>query len=63
MLDHEERVATVAQIMHDPHEPANVPRMESDARLVHDEERVHEGRAKTGGKIYALHFAAAERPC
>ena len=61
VLDDEQRVAFVAQIVHDAHQPADVARMEADARLVHDEERVDERRAETGRQIDALHFAAAQR--
>jgi len=42
MLDDEKRVAVVAQIVHHAHEPAHVPRMQSDAGLVHHEKRVNE---------------------
>ena len=61
VLDDEQRVALVAQIVHHAHEPADIARMQADARLVHDEQRVHERRAETGREIHALHFAAAER--
>ena len=60
VLDHEERIALVAQVVHDPDEPANIARVEADARFVHDEERVDERRAETGCEIDALHFAAAQ---
>ena len=40
--------------------PPDIARMQSDARLVHDEERVHERGAEAGREIDALHFAAAE---
>ena len=61
MLDDEQRVAFVAQIVHHAHQPPDVARMQSDARFVHDEERVHERRAEAGREIDALHFAAAQR--
>ena len=60
VLDHEQRVAFVAQIVHHAHEPADIARMQTDARFVHDEKRVHERRAETGREIHALHFAAAQ---
>ena len=41
VLDHQQRVAFVAQVMHHAHEPADVARMQTDTRFVHDEERVH----------------------
>ena len=60
MLDHEERVPAIAQIVHDAHKPADIARMQTDARFVHDKERVNKRRAETGGEINALHFAAAQ---
>ena len=35
--------------------------MQSNARLVHYKQRVHERRAEAGRQIHALHFAAAQR--
>ena len=61
VLDHEQRVALVAQVVHHADEPADIARMQADARLVQDEERVHERSAEAGGEVHALHFAAAER--
>ncbi len=61
VFDHQQRVALVAQVMHHPNEPANIARMETDARLVHDEERVNERGAEAGGEIDPLDFAAAQR--
>ena len=60
MLDHEQRVAFVAQIMNDANQPADIARMQTDARLIHDEKRVHERSAETGREIHPLHFAAAQ---
>ena len=60
VFDHEERVALVAQIVHHADQPADIARMQADARFVHDEKRVHERCAEAGGEIDALHFAAAE---
>ena len=60
MLDDEQRVAFVAQVVHHAHQPADVARMQADARLVHDEERVDERGAETGREVDALHFAAAQ---
>ena len=61
VLDDEQRVAFVAQIVHHANQPADIARMQTDARFVHDEERVHQRRAETGREIHALHFAAAQR--
>ena len=43
-----------------PRHPSDIARMQADARLVHDEERVDERRAETGRQIDALHLAAAQ---
>ena len=60
MLDNEQRIAAIAQIVHDANEAADIARMQTDARLVHNEKRINERRAETGGEIDALHFAAAQ---
>ena len=62
VLDHEQRIAFVAQIVHHAHQLADVARMQSDAGLVHDEECVHKRCAKTGREVDALDFSAAQRP-
>ena len=41
-------------------EPADVPRVQADARLVQDEQRVHQGGAQGGGEVDPLHLAAAQ---
>ena len=61
MLNHQQRVAFVAQIMHDAHKLADVARVQSNARLVHDKERVDQRCAKARRQIHALDFAAAQR--
>jgi hypothetical protein len=48
MLDHEQRVAFVPQVVHDPDEPADIAWMQTNRRFVHDEESVDERRAETG---------------
>ena len=60
MLDHQQGVAFVAQVVHDAHEPADIARMQTDARLVHNKKRIDQRRAETGGEIDALNFAAAQ---
>ena len=60
VLHHQQRVALVAQMMHDANETSHVARVQSHARFVHDEERIHERGPETGRKIHSLHFAAAE---
>src|SRR5439155_6293557 len=61
MLDYKQGIAFIAQIMHHPHQPPDVARMQSNAGFVHHEECVHERRAKAGCEIDPLHFTAAER--
>ena len=61
VLDDEHGVAAIAQPLHHADELAHVARMQADARLVEDEERVDERIAEAGGEIDALDFAAAER--
>ena len=39
VLDHEQRVAFVAQIVHDLDEPADIAGVQPDAWLVHDKQR------------------------
>ena len=48
-------------VLHHADEPAGVARMQADAGLIEDEERVHQRRAEAGREIHALDFAAAER--
>ena len=60
VLDHDESVAGVAQAMQDPDQPPDVPGVQPDARLVEDEEGVHEGGSEGGGQIDPLHLAAAQ---
>ena len=47
VLDDEQRVAFVPQIVHDAHQAADIARVEPDARLVHDKQRVHKRSAET----------------
>ncbi len=60
MLDNEQRVAFVAQVMDHADQAPDIARMQADARLIHDEKRVHERGAQAGGEIDALHFAATQ---
>ena len=60
VLDYEQRIAFVAQVMHHAHQLADIARVQSDARFVHDKKRVHERRPQTSGQINALHFPAAQ---
>ena len=40
VLDHEQRVAFVAQIVHDADEPADIAGVQADTWLVHDKQRI-----------------------
>ena len=48
--------------MHDAHELANIARVQTDARFIHDKKGVDERRAKTCRQVHALHFTTAQRP-
>ena len=61
VFDDEQGVSVVAQAAHDGKKLSEVARMESDAGFVHDEERVDQRSAETGGEIDALDFAAGKR--
>ena len=51
----------VAQVFHHADEPSGIARVQADARLVEDEERVDQRCAEARREIHALDFAAAER--
>ena len=61
VLDHDQRVAGVAQPLHHADHAAHVARMQADRRLVEHEQRVDQRGAERGGEIDALHFAAGQR--
>ena len=61
MLDHHQRIAGVAQPLHDGDDAVHVARVQADGGLIEDEERVDQRGAQRGGKVDALHFAAGER--
>ena len=46
----------------DADEPVDVARVQSDAGLIEDEDRVDQRGAEAGGEVDALHLAAAQRP-
>src|SRR4051812_31288489 len=60
MLDHQERIALIPQVVHYAHQPADVARMQTDAWLVHDEQRVYQRCAETGRKVHALDLPTAQ---
>src|SRR5438270_12045732 len=47
--------------MHHAQQLADIARVQSDARFIHDKERVDERCAKTSRQVYSLNFAAAQR--
>ena len=61
VLDDEQGVAFVSQVVHHAHKTGDIAGMKTNTRLVHDKQGVHERGAKTGGQVYALHFATAQR--
>ena len=60
VFDHDQRVALVAQGVHDPDQLRGVARVQAHAGFVHDEERVDQRRAEAGGEVDALDLAAGE---
>ena len=61
VLDHQQRVPGVAQPVQDADHPPDVAGVEPDARLVEDEEGVHERGAQRRRQVDALDLAAGER--
>ena len=60
VLDHHQRVAGVAQAVHDLHHAVHVARVQADRGLVEHEQRVDERGAERGGQVDPLHFTARE---
>jgi len=60
VLDHDERVAGIAQALHHTDDPLHVARMESDRGLIENEQCVDEGSAEGGREVDALHLAPRE---
>ena len=60
VLDHDHGVARVAEPRENGEQPAQVARMQSDARFVEDVRRVDEVRTERVGEGDALRFAAGE---
>src|SRR5436305_909411 len=58
---HQKRGPLVTQVVHHTHKPADIARMQTDARFVHDEQRVDERCSQAGRQINTLHFTAAQR--
>src|SRR5207237_3192066 len=61
MLNHHDGVSEVAQLLHDLHQPARIARVQPDARLIQDIERIYAPGPQTGREIHSLRFAARER--
>ena len=61
VLDDHQRVAGVAQLLHDVDHAAHVARVQADRRLVEHEQRVDERGAERGREVDPLHLAARER--
>ena len=61
VFDHHQRVAGIAQALHDADDAADVSRVQADGRLIQHEQRTDQGRAERGGEVDALYFAAGER--
>ena len=62
VLDHQHRVAAVAQPAQQGQQPVGVPGVETDRGLVQHVERVHQLRAEGVGEGDPLRLAAGERP-
>jgi hypothetical protein len=62
VLDDDDRVAGVGQRPDDADQAVDVARVQADAGLVEDEERVDERGAEAAGEVDALDLAAGERP-
>ncbi len=63
MLDHEDRVAGVAQMLQRLEKLSLVAVVQADARLVEDVQHVHEAAADLARKSDPLRLSARERRC
>src|SRR6267143_1515953 len=61
VLDHNERVAGVAQALHHADHATHVARVQADRGFVQHEERIDERSAERRGEVDALHLSARER--
>ena len=61
VLDHDDRVALIAQLQQDRDQPLVVARMQADRRLVQHVQRVDQRRPERRGQIDALRLAARQR--
>ncbi len=60
VFDHQQRIAGIAQPLHDGDHALHVARMQSDRRLIEHEQRVHQRGAQRRGQIDALDFTAGQ---
>ncbi len=58
MFDHQQRIAGIAQALHDGDHTLHVARMQSDRGLIEHEQGVHQRGAQRRRQIDALDFAA-----
>ena len=61
VFHHHQRIAGVAQFVHDADDTAHVARVQSDRRFIEHKQRVDQGSAERGGQVDPLHLAAGER--
>ncbi len=61
VLDHDQRIARVAQPLHRLDDPREVARMQPDARFVEHEQGFRERRAERRRQVDPLHLAARQR--
>jgi hypothetical protein len=61
VLDHHQRVAGIAEPVHDLGHAMHVARVQADAGFVQHEQRVDQRGAERGGQVDPLHFAARQR--
>ena len=60
VFDHEQCIAFIAQVVHYAHQPANIARMQTNTRFIHDEECVDQRSTQTCREVHPLHFAATQ---
>ena len=62
MLHHNQRVAQIPQMLQRFQQPAIVPLVQTDGRLIQNVEDTHQGRADLRGQADTLALAAGECP-
>ncbi len=61
VLDHQDRVAQIAQLVQNPNQPRRVSRVQPDRRLIEHIERAHQARSQRRRQLNALRFPARQR--